>query len=117
MPSVVADQLDPNSQGAEIHLCSKDGASVSEDGEKRSFLINPAATPSSGQIFAHVASPEQRTSGGVYGERFFPDMTEEQLNNIPDEMREVMLEHYPHLQRRVQGQAGAVRVGNPGPFR
>jgi hypothetical protein len=31
------------------------GVSVSEDGEKRSFTINPAVTPSSDQILAHIA--------------------------------------------------------------
>jgi hypothetical protein len=42
-----------------------------------------------------MPTPEQRTSGDVYDERFFQDITEEQFNNIPNEIPEAMLEHYP----------------------
>jgi hypothetical protein len=42
---------------------------------------------------------EQRVSGDVSDERFFPDLTEEQFNNIPDEIREVILTSYPHLKK------------------
>jgi hypothetical protein len=41
----------------------------------------------------------QRTSGDVFDEHFFPDMTEEQFNNFPDKIRDVILEHYPHLNK------------------
>jgi hypothetical protein len=46
-----------------------------------------------------MPTPEQRQSGGVSNEQFFPDMTEEQFNNIPDEIREVILTSYPDLKK------------------
>jgi hypothetical protein len=46
-----------------------------------------------------MPTSKQRTSGDVYDKKFFPDMTEEQLNNIPDEQREMILEPYPHLNK------------------
>jgi hypothetical protein len=50
---------------------------------------------------------EQRESGDVSNEQFFPDMTEEQFNNIPDEIREVILTSYPHLKKYCKHEAPA----------
>jgi hypothetical protein len=71
-----------------LDMASKEGAFIQEH--------SPFTMPTS----------EQRTSWDIYDECFVPDMTEEQFNNIPDETREVMLEHCPILQRRVQGLQG-----------
>jgi hypothetical protein len=46
-----------------------------------------------------MPTQEQRESGDISNEQFFPDMTEEQFNNIPDEIREVILASYPHLKK------------------
>jgi hypothetical protein len=46
-----------------------------------------------------LPTQEQRESGDVSNEQFFPDMIEEQFNNIPEEIREVVLTSYPHLKK------------------
>jgi hypothetical protein len=45
---------------------------------------------------------EQRISGDISHEEFFPDMTEEQFINIPEEIREAILTAYPHLKKYCQ---------------
>jgi hypothetical protein len=45
---------------------------------------------------------EQRESGDISHEEFFPDMTEKQFSNIPEEIREVILTAYPHLKKYCQ---------------
>jgi hypothetical protein len=47
---------------------------------------------------------EQRISGDTSHEEFFPDMTEEQFINIPEEIREVILTSYPHLKKYCQSE-------------
>jgi hypothetical protein len=46
-----------------------------------------------------MPTPEQRQAGDISDEHFFPDMTEEQFNNIPEQIREVILASYPHLRK------------------
>jgi hypothetical protein len=40
MPNVIPDELDPRLQGAEVHLCSKNGTSLLASGESYGFTIN-----------------------------------------------------------------------------
>jgi hypothetical protein len=61
LPSAVPDQLDPN-LGAEVHFCSKDGASVSEDGGN----VASRLTPSSDQILARIAITHVEVYNCIY---------------------------------------------------
>jgi hypothetical protein len=66
MPSVIPDQIDPRLQGAEIHMCSKDGIAATSTGESYSFTINPALAPTSDQIFARVAVSHMEFYSTIY---------------------------------------------------
>jgi hypothetical protein len=40
-----------------------------------------------------------RLSGDIFNEEFFPDMTEEQFHNIPEDIRDVIVTSYPLLKK------------------
>jgi hypothetical protein len=46
-----------------------------------------------------MPTPEQRLTGDIANEQFFPDMTEEQFNNIPSSIQDIILASYPHLKK------------------
>jgi hypothetical protein len=66
MPSVTPDQIDPRLQGAEIHLCSKNGTELTAEGESYAFTINPALSPPSDQIFARIALSRMEFYNTIY---------------------------------------------------